>query len=154
MMFVFKKITMDEVEQIAKWSYPYMEIMYMKPYYDNFKKGKELTGPLNCEGFAVFKEEKLFGLFEYYNIEEEVEIGLAISPEFTGRAWSQQYLDAGIDFLIKQYNYQLETIKLSVEKENIPAYKAYLKFGFEVIKDTEEIEMKYNVKGRLASFYI
>ncbi len=149
MMFTFKKIAIKEIEQMAKWSYPFMEVMYMKPYFENYEQGKELKGPLNCDGFAVFKDEQLFGLFEYYNVTDIIEIGLAIAPEFAGKGLSQQYIDEGINFLIDHYDYKGDIITLNVEKENIPAYKAYLKFGFQVVKEAEEIEMKYNVKGRI-----
>lgn len=148
-MFTFKKITFKEVEKIGKWSYPFMPTMYMKPYFDNHSEGKPLKGPLDCDGFAVYKDNEIFGLFEYYNVEGEIEIGLAISPVFAGLGFSQEYLEAGIEFLVSNYNYTYSTIKLNVEKENIPAYKAYLKFGFEVVNEAEEIEMKYNVKERL-----
>ena len=134
---------------IAKWKYDgYMKDIYMKPYFDHYNElTGEMKGPLSCDGFAVFQEDDLFGLFEYYLKEDGIEIGLAINPLFIGKGLSKDYILEGIKFAIKKYKYTNEYIYLAVEKENIPAYKSYLKSGFiEYDRDDEEILMRYKTK--------
>lgn len=144
-MYNFKEITLNEVDEMVKWKYDgFMETLYMKPYYDNYVEGQSLKGPANCDGFAVFKNDDFFGLFEYYLKEHFIEIGLAINPAYVGKGLSQQFIKEGIEFLVDKYNYQNDYIVLSVEKDNIAAHKSYLKFGFkEVSSNDEEITMHY-----------
>ena len=120
----------------------------MKPYFDNYNDlTGDMKGPLKCDGYAVFKDEQLFGLFEYYNKEEGMEIGLAIHPLYVGKGYSKEFIKEGIQFLMKEYKYNHEYVYLAVENENTNAYKAYLKFGFvEYDKDEDEIKMRFHIK--------
>lgn len=144
-MYKFKEITLSEVDEMCKWKYDgFMDTLYMQPYYDNYEEGKPLKGPANCDGFSVYKNGLLFGLFEYYDKGDFVEIGLALNPEYVGKGNSLTFIQSGIDFLIGHYKYVKDFVVLSVEKGNVAAYKAYLKFGFEEVKETEEeITMHY-----------
>ena len=148
-MYTFKDMRLHYASEIADWKYTgYMKDIYMKPYFDNYNDlTGEMKGPLNCEGYAVFKENQLFGLFEYYLKEEGIEIGLAINPLFTGKGLSKQFIKEGIEFAIKTFKYSKEYIFLAVEKGNIAAHKAYLKYGFEMYdQDEEEIKMRIKIK--------
>ena len=148
-MYKFKKMRLHYASEISKWKYDgYMKDIYMKPYFDNYNEVTgEMKGPANCDGFAVFRDDELFGLFEYYDKDESKEIGLAINPEFVGKGFSKGFIYEGIQFLITKYKYNREYVYLAVEKENISAYKAYLKFGFvEYDNDKEEIKMRFQIK--------
>lgn len=147
MNYVFKPITFEEVGIISEWKYSgFMDSIYMKPYFENYNQDKTLKGPGNCDGFVAYLDGELFGLFEYYSPESELEIGLAINPKFVGKHLAKGYTLAGIEFGVKQYNYKKQFVKLAVEEENVPAYKAYLSVGFkEIGKEKSEILMRYYI---------
>lgn len=144
-MYEFKSITIEEVRMISKWKYEgFMDCIYMKPYVDNYQNKKKLKGPGNCDGFAVYQEGELFGLFEFYTPDDELEIGLAINPKFVGKGLAKEFTISGIHFGINLYNYKKDFVKLAVEASNLPAYKTYLNVGFEETgKDGSEILMRY-----------
>lgn len=144
-MYDFKPVTIDDIKEMSKWRYlGFMESIFLKHYFDNHDNNRPLKGPLDCDGFAVFKDSILFGLFEFYIKSDYIEIGLAINPEFVGKGFSKEYIRSGIDFLIENYDYKKNYVVLEVEKENLAAYNAYKKFGFIVSKENdEEIEMRY-----------
>jgi len=149
MKYTFKDMRIHYANQIKDWQYEgYLKDIYMNPYFDNYNESTgEMKGPLNCDGFAVFKGVELFGLFEYYHKDGVLEIGLAINPIFVGKGYSKDFILEGIAFGVKEFKYSKNYILLSVEKDNIQAYKAYLKVGFkEYQRDTQEIMMKYDLK--------
>lgn len=148
MNYIFIPITLVYAKEIKAWTYTgFMKTVYMKPYFDNYEKSKELIGPGNCEGFVAIKDNELFGIFEFYHPEKELEIGLAINPKFTGQGFAKDYVLSGINFGINYYNYKKDTVKLFVDKENTPAYKAYLNAGFIEIQEVKkEILMRYTIK--------
>jgi ribosomal-protein-alanine N-acetyltransferase len=136
--YVFLPISMKEVLLIEKWHYEgYMSYLYMEPYHKNLDLESELKGPGGCDGFAVYLDKDLFGLFEYYHKVDYIEIGLAINPKYINKGYSKSFIDAGILFVKKQYNYQKDFIYLTVEKENTSAYYAYLKSNFTVVSESE-----------------
>lgn len=148
-MYKFKDMRLHYATEIASWKYDgYMKDIYMKPYFDNYNElTGEMKGPLKCDGFAVFKDNDLFGLFEFYLQEDGIEIGLAINPLFVGKGYSTEFIGAGLEFLKDYYKYNKKYVYLAVEKENYAAHKAYLKFGFiEYETNREEIKMRYNLK--------
>lgn len=148
-MYKFKNMRLHYASEISNWRYDgYMKTIYMKPYFDNYNDlTGEMKGPLSCDGYAVFKDDDLFGLFEYYLKEEGIEVGLAINPLFVGKGLSTSFIKAGIDFALDTYKYNKKYIYLAVEKQNIAAYKAYLKYGFvEYDRDEDEIKMRYKTK--------
>ena len=147
MKYTFKRITIGDILKIKEWKYKkgYMDVVFMKPYLDNYMHNKPLKGPANCDGFAVFKGKILFGLFEYY-IKDDIEVGLAINPEYVGEGLAKSFIKEGIEFGVKQYDYKKDYIRLVVEIKNKPAYKAYLKAGFiEIDRNEEEIIMHYKL---------
>ena len=145
MNYNFKQITIGHVIKVSSWKYLGSDKkIYMKPYLDNYKSNKPLKGPENCDGFIAFRGEDLFGLFEYYHPEEELEIGIAINPKHVGKGYAKDFIEDGLAFGKEYYNYQKKSVRLFVDKDNIPAYKAYLKAGFKVEKEDEkEYLMRY-----------
>jgi ribosomal-protein-alanine N-acetyltransferase len=135
--------------EIANWKYDgFMKGVYMKPYFDNYDDlTGDMRGPLNCDGFAVFRNDELFGLFEYYLKDDGIEIGLAINPKFVGKGLSNEYICEGINFMVREYKYNKDYVFLAVEEGNLSAYHSYLKFGFtKYDQDKEEIKMRYRIK--------
>lgn len=147
MKYTFKQITIGDILKIKEWKYKegYMKDIFIKPYLDNYMRNKPLKGPGNCDGFAVYEGNILLGLFEFY-VNDDIEIGLAINPEFVGKGLAKTFIKQGIDFGVINYNYKMDYVKLSVGIENLPAYKAYLKTGFvEIDRNKEEIMMQYKL---------
>ncbi|QMS84237.1 GNAT family N-acetyltransferase [Candidatus Xianfuyuplasma coldseepsis] len=146
MNFTFKPLTMDDVTAISLWRYDgFMKSIYMQPYIDNYAKTNKIIGPEQCDGYAVFVENTLFGLFEYYLKGPIIELGLAIHPDYVGKGFSNDFIDAGINFAVWRYDYDQDYVQLTVEKDNIAAFKAYKKNGFVEVeqKDHEIVMYKY-----------
>ncbi|AUD62709.1 hypothetical protein BK010_03575 [Tenericutes bacterium MO-XQ] len=141
--YILKPITIDDVYAIQAWRYTgFMKEIYVEPYITSYNEFGVLRGPENCDGFGVFVNDSLFGIFEYYWKDSTMEIGLAIHPDFVGKGLSDAFINAGIAFGISHYGYEKGFVQLSVEIDNIAAYKAYLKNGFvEVSRDLKEILM-------------
>lgn len=146
--YLFLPISIKEVLLIEKWRYEgYMEFIYMEPYRKNFELSNKQKGPGDCDGFAVFLDNDLFGLFEYYHKKDYIEIGLAINPIYTKKGYSKSFIEAGISFAKQNYDYQNDYIYLTVEKENISAYHAYIKSDFLVVsEDDNEFVMRKKIK--------
>jgi len=137
--YKFIPISLEDVLEIENWTYDgYMKNIYMKPYHMNLELHKELKGPDFCDGFSVYLDKNLFGLFEYYQRKDYVEIGMAINPKYAGKGFSKDFIEAGILFLKENLNYHYDFVYLSVEKGNEQAYHAYLKSGFKVFNKKEE----------------
>lgn len=137
--YKFIPISLEDVLEIENWTYDgYMKNIYMKPYHTNLELHKKLKGPDFCDGFSVYLGNSLFGLFEYYQRKDYVEIGMAINPIYAGKGYSQCFIEAGIVFLKKHFKYDKDYVYLTVEKQNYQAYNAYLKSNFYVIEKTEE----------------
>ncbi|MCF7924012.1 MAG: GNAT family N-acetyltransferase [Candidatus Izimaplasma sp.] len=146
MNFEFKLMNIEYLREIKEWRYDgFIKAIYTKPYFDNYEEGMAIIkGPDNCDGYAVFYNNNLFGLFEYYILEEYIEIGLALNPIYVGKGYSKDFITSGIIFFINHYDFNYEYIVLNVDKENISAYKAYLNAGFKEIKEkNNEVEMRY-----------
>lgn len=150
MEYNFVPMQIKEAAKINKWEYKgYVKEIYMDPYFESHKKGDTiLKGPNGCYGFAVYKENELFGLFEYYMSKRVMEIGLALNPKFVGKGLALEYLTKGLKFGIEHFNYQEKYIKLYVNKENKPALKVYKKAGFKIItEEDDEYEMQIETKN-------
>ncbi len=147
MEYKFNPISIDDVFIIENWRYDgYMKSIFMKPYHDNLASLGVLKGPDLCDGFSVYVEKDLFGLFEYYHRDDFIEIGLAINPKYIKKGYSKSFIEAGISFAKKNYNYQKDYIYLTVEKENIAAYNAYKNADFVIVhEDALEIVMRRKV---------
>ena len=138
MNYIFKPLSLVNIKEIESWRYKgYIKQVDMSFYHKNYDERKIIKGPLNCDGFAVFLEDKLIGLFEYYLEEDKIKLGLALHPSMVGKGFSTSFIHAGIQFAIDHYNYKQSSIYLTVDQQNIRAYKAYLKAGFIVDKIDE-----------------
>ena len=143
--YTFQVISLEEVKTINNWVYSgYIKSLYMDPYFTHYDPiSKTTKGPDMCDGYAVYKDQTLFGLFEVYNKDKVLEIGLAINPVYTNKGLSTSFIHACIDFTVKKYSYKLEYIQLHVDKENKAAYKAYLKANFVTKKEIDDEYLMY-----------
>ncbi|MCF8000534.1 MAG: GNAT family N-acetyltransferase [Halanaerobiales bacterium] len=140
MNYKFEPMKIDQARVIDKWKYTgVVKEIYMDPYFDSFENGDiVLKGPGGCEGFAVYYQDEIIGLFEYYTTDNIMEIGLALNPKYVGKGLGLEFLLAGLKFGIENYNYNKEFIKLNVDKDNTPAVKLYKKAGFEIYNENND----------------
>jgi len=143
--YTFQPISLNQVNTIKQWVYSgSIEPLYMDPYITNYDPLTNTTkGPDNCDGYAVYTRQILFGLFEVYFKNNTLEIGLAINPKYTGKGHSSSFIHACIDFAVSHYSYPKHFIQLHVEKDNMIAYKAYKKANFVTIKETDTEYLMY-----------
>lgn len=148
MVFKFVPINLEYLKEIKNWKYDgFVKNIYVKPYFENVnKKNAELRGPDGCKGFAALYQNKLAGLFEYYFRKEIIEIGLALNPDFVDKGYGKEFVEQGIAFGIKHFNYQEKYIKLNVNINNKAAIRVYKKAGFtEYRRESDSIEMRKNI---------
>ena len=144
MKFDFAPLTIQHVQTIADWRYQGFEkSLFMGPYRTSHKETGRLVGPGGCEGFAALVEDKLAGLFEFYRSTEIMNIGLALRPDLTGKGWGTTFVEQGIDFGVKHYQYRKPLVELSVNHLNAAAVRVYEKVGFTVVERVdEEVRMR------------
>jgi diadenosine tetraphosphate (Ap4A) HIT family hydrolase/RimJ/RimL family protein N-acetyltransferase len=140
MNFTFKKMTQQQAEVIASWKYDGIFAFYdMTADEEDYK---EFIDPaLRSENyFAVFKEEELAGFFCYQRTDGNfVEIGLGMSPLYTGQGNGATFIKAGLEFGQSYFN--PGGFCLSVATFNERAIKVYKKLGF---KETESFMQSTN----------
>ena len=148
MKYSYVPMNLEDATKIASWRYQgFMKEIFMDPYFTQYNEiTKEMKGPGNCDGYVVYDQDDVIGLFEFYHTDEIIEIGLALHPKYVGKGLSKEFILDGIEFGIKQYQYTKEYIKITVELGNDAAYNAYVKVGFEEIDRSEdEILMRYYI---------
>jgi RimJ/RimL family protein N-acetyltransferase len=128
----FRALDIETVHVIAQWVYPDTGTgIYMEPYRASYLETPDhLVGPGGCDGYGVYLNGALFGLFEYTFVGGEMEIGCAIAPEFKGKGYGAEFVRAGIAFGISEYSYAGAKILLSVDVTNVAAKRVYEKVGF------------------------
>lgn len=141
LIYRFEPITYSEVLEMESWRYQgFEDAIYMARYHESKNRGDDpIRGPRGCIGFSVYsRDNKLFGLFEYYFEKDGIYLGLAINPLYTGRGYSTQFILDGISFL--QRNYTLDkNIRIEVHRKNIQGIKAYEKCGFKFVRRDGDI---------------
>lgn len=132
LIYRFEQINYANVLEMESWKYTgFEEVIYMDRYHESRDRGDNpLKGPRGCFGFAVFnKNNKLFGLMEYYFEKDGVFLGLAINPLYTGKGLSTQFIKEGIYFFNFHFK-DIQKVKIEVHRKNVVAIKAYEKCGF------------------------
>lgn len=145
--FQFRPITWDDVKEIDSWDYEgFVEQVWMGPYVESYQQSSSLKGPGGCDGFAVFIEGELVGLYEFIVKDNKMEIGLALKPDRTGKGMGEPFVHQGIQFGIQHYKGTFDHVSLGVDPENKAAIRVYEKVGFKLITQTEkELEMKLSL---------
>lgn len=147
MLYKFIPITMDHVTIIEKWRYNGFEKqLYMDCYHESSNRGESpLKGPRGSKGFAVYKDNRIAGLFEFYFEEKGVYLGLALAPDLVGRRLSKDFILSGIEFG-KDHLGLKGRVYLEVDRRNIQGIRAYEKTGFKVTgRVGDEIEYSLTI---------
>ncbi|MDZ7671818.1 MAG: GNAT family N-acetyltransferase [Halanaerobiales bacterium] len=110
---------------------------------------EEFLNPNKWENtFAVLNDNNdLVGFYSYYFKEKIIWIGFGLKPELTGKGLGKKFVQKGIDYGIKTYQYDKEYIMLAVAEFNKRAINLYKKLGFSTV---EKYEQKTN--GGLYNF--
>lgn len=133
-------LSQEEAETIANWKYPeeysFYDMTADQEDYDEFidpDKRSEHT-------YSIYDGEELIG---FYTIkpthQNEVDLGLGLKPNRTGRRYGQSFVMEGIEFAQKHYN--AEAFTLSVAAFNHRAIKVYQRIGF---KEVERFNQETN----------
>lgn len=136
----FQALDIETVNTIAAWVYQDTGTgITMKHYQESYLENPEdLKGPGGCDGYGVYVDGELFGLFEYTLVEGEIEIGCAIAPKFKGKGYGAEFVESGMAFGVARYGYTGTRILLRVDVTNIAARKVYERAGFVVDSSDEE----------------
>jgi ribosomal-protein-alanine N-acetyltransferase len=136
----FKKLDIETIHSIAKWRYDKSaDGLYIDPYLDSYIVAPdEMKGPGGCDGYGVYLDNQLFGLFEYTFVNNELVIGCALEPTCKGRGYGAEFVSAGISFGVSEYQYKGSRVILDVDVSNIAARNVYDKVGFEVESSSNE----------------
>lgn len=133
MNYEFKKMDINHIQEFITWRHEGIYEFY------NRNKEESFTYFLNpesfCKYYSVFKDSELVGYFCYNFEEENMVIGLALKPEFTGCGLGYQFVKDGIELGRKTFGHG-GSIKLCVANFNERAIKVYKKLGFKEIGQT------------------
>jgi [ribosomal protein S18]-alanine N-acetyltransferase len=127
--FHFVQLSQEEAEEIAEWRYP-------EPYsfYDwtaDPDDLRELLDPaLRGEAYWAVRDDsaELVGYFSLRPKGEDVEIGLGLRPDLTGRGLGADFLAAGLDFARQRFAPQRFTLAVATFNER--AITVYERAGF------------------------
>jgi [ribosomal protein S18]-alanine N-acetyltransferase len=83
--------------------------------------------------YAVLDEDgRLVGMFSFVRRDLEVEIGLAMRPDLTGRGRGLEFVRAGLDFARKRLG--ADAYRLNVARFNQRAIRVYERAGFRTVR--------------------
>jgi [ribosomal protein S18]-alanine N-acetyltransferase len=126
-------MTQSDAEEIAGWRYepPYS-------FYDADADADDLRlllDPATRENryFAAFQREQLVGFFEFKPRGEDVELGLGLRPDLTGRGLGLEFVAAGMAF--GRERFRPRTFTLAVATFNARAIRVYERAGFEAVRE-------------------
>jgi [ribosomal protein S18]-alanine N-acetyltransferase len=135
MVFRFISMNKDYAEEIAyNWKYDGQDSFYNMT--EDEEDLQEFLSPKNWANkvYAALDEyDQLVGFFQYDIKNFQLEIGLGLKPELTGKGIGGSFVSAGIDFGIKSLNSNINILVLSVAAFNKRAINLYRKLGFKII---------------------
>jgi ribosomal-protein-alanine N-acetyltransferase len=129
-----RQMTQADAEEIAAWRYdpPYS-------FYDATADEDDLRLLLDAESregrnFGVWDDDgTLVGFFEFKLRGADVELGLGLRPELTGRALGVEFVEAALAF--GRERFRPETFRLAVATFNRRAIRVYERAGFEPVRE-------------------
>lgn len=129
MQFTLNKMKQEDAHQIASWHYasPY-------DFYDWDKDPQDLAELLDPRSwqetyYSVFNEENdLVGFFGFKPDGQNVEVGLGLQPDLTGKGLGQAFLNSGLEFGLEHFPVKMWS--LSVATFNTRAIRLYMHGGF------------------------
>jgi ribosomal-protein-alanine N-acetyltransferase len=124
-------MTADDVEAMRTWHYPEPYQMYdlnADPGDTDLMLAELASGE---RWFSVMDPDldELVGFFEFVVLDREIEIGLGLRPDLTGRSLGASLVEAGLAFARPRWS--PTTFWLDVFPWNERAIKAYERAGFE-----------------------
>lgn len=138
---IIKKMEQSEAEIIANnWKY---EGVYS--FYDMTEDIEDYEEIISEEQrgdhyFSVLDNGELYGFFCVEQEGDNIEIGLGMKPQYTGKGNGVTFLSNILEFVTSKYSY--ETIILDVVSFNKRAIKVYERAGF-----TKTKEIMVNTNG-------
>ncbi|MBD7945634.1 GNAT family N-acetyltransferase [Psychrobacillus sp. Sa2BUA9] len=135
MSYTLQPMTQNQANVIAySWHYeePYS-------FYDMEADKEDLEEFLNpiSRGdsyFVVLEHDEIIGFFSFTSVSPgEIDIGLGMRPDLTGRGRGLDFLQAGMQFALNRF--QPTIITLSVAAFNKRAIGTYKKIGFEKVSN-------------------
>lgn len=132
MKFEISKMKQSDAVEISKWHYEGMYSFY--DFSQDEEDLRELLDPDNWNSlyYSVHDEfGALVGFFSFYEKGEDIEVGLGLRPDLTGKGYGVTFLESGMAFAISKF--KPKSISVSVAKFNERAIKVYKNAGFEVI---------------------
>ena len=134
MKLTIHQMTQAEAEEVAAWEYepPYS-------FYDATADEADLRLLLDAESregrnFSVCDDDgALVGFFEYKPRGADVEIGLGLRPDLTGRGLGVEFVGAALEF--GRDRFRPETFRLAVAAFNRRAIRVYERAGFEPVRE-------------------
>lgn len=127
--FQLRQMNGDEAVRVSRWRY---EEPYSFYNVDRYQEDVEdLLNPEFRDGryFSAFDERgELAGFFEFKERGDEIEVGLGLRPDLTGKGLGLSFVLAGLDF-VRQRS-PSASLQLSVATFNERAVKVYERAGF------------------------
>jgi [ribosomal protein S18]-alanine N-acetyltransferase len=135
MRFEIRPLTAADASAIAGWRYP-----GEYRFYDVDQDPDDLAELLDPAEwgrryFAADAGGALAGYFVFKPAGDEVEIGLSLRPDLTGRGHGAGFLEAGLDFAAERY--PAARVTLAVAAFNRRAIAVYERAGFRAVEHYE-----------------
>jgi ribosomal-protein-alanine N-acetyltransferase len=132
--FCFGPMSQGDAVEIASWRYPNEYSFY--DWTSDPDDLAELLDPAERDGqyFAVeTRDGSVVGFFHYKRPHgSEIEIGLGLHPDWTGRGLGGRFLEAGLDFARRTFAPAM--FRLSVASFNRRAITVYERAGFNAVR--------------------
>ena len=128
---MIQKMSQKNAKEISKWHYeePY-------DFYDMINDEEDLHELLYDRGehyFEVIKDNVCIGFYVIVEEDNQIEIGLGLRPDLTGKGYGKEFLEILLDYI--SLNYEKKEIILSVASFNSRAIHLYEKCGFKRIRN-------------------
>jgi [ribosomal protein S18]-alanine N-acetyltransferase len=131
---LLRPMSQADAEEVSSWRYPGEYSFY--DWTSDPADLAELLDPAARAGQYFVVEtsaEKVIGFFQYKPPHgPNLEIGLGLHPEWTGRGVGARFLEAGLDFARRSF--APETFQLSVASFNRRAIRVYERAGFVAVR--------------------
>ena len=139
MDFRFVPMTEEFAKEIASWHYTGAYSFY--DLASDEEDLQEFMEPSTWAAYSAVLDEngRLVGYFDYTRREHDVEIGLGMQPDLTGRGLGERFVRAGLDVFSARLG--ADRFTLRVAQFNARAIKVYERVGF---REVERFMQKTN----------
>lgn len=135
-MFEWKWMTNEVALEIVEWEYDGEYSFY--DIQNDIDDLDEFLNPFKWNHYAaIYEDEKLVGYFTFNPSDlHEVEIGLGLRPELTGKGKGYSFLQYAIDIALKWY--EPKKLIVNVAEFNNRAIRVYEKSGFKRVSQFQQ----------------